>query len=85
MKFNWKLIAAAIFYALGVLGWVYVGGWMVLTRPVKSLIVAHLAGKLTILKCVGAVVQGFLLLSLAGGVWCIGYMLSNYFKDKIKK
>ena len=85
MKFNWKMIVAAAFYALGVLGWIYVGGWMILTRPVKGLILAHMAGKLTIMKCFGAVIQGFFLLSLAGGVWCVGYMLSNYFKDKTNK
>lgn len=84
MKFNWRMIAAAIFYALGVLGWVYVGGWMLLTKPVKGLIVAHLAGDLTIMKCFGALIQGFILISLAGGVWCVGYMLSDYFKEKRK-
>lgn len=82
MRFNWRMVVAAIFYALGFLGWAYVGGWMLLTKPVKGLILAHLAGKLTIIKCIGAVIQGFLLLSLAGGVWCVGYMLSNHFKEK---
>ena len=48
MKFNWKMIVAAAFYALGVLGWIYVGGWMILTRPVKGLILAHMAGKLAV-------------------------------------
>ena len=27
-----------------------------------------------------ALVQGFVYLSLAGGVWCIGYMLSDHFR-----
>lgn len=69
-------------YGLGVLGWCYVGGWMILTRPVKGLIVAHLAGRLSIGKLLVALVQGFIYLSLAGGVWCVGYMLSNYFRDE---
>lgn len=28
-----------------------------------------------------ALIQGFLYLSLAGGVWCVGYMISEYFKE----
>ena len=30
---------------------------------------------------IGALIQGFLYLSLAGGVWCVGYMISEYFKE----
>lgn len=81
MKFTWRTIAAMLCYTLGVIGWCYVGGWMILTKPVKGLILAHLAGKLSIVKLVMALVQGFIYLSLAGGVWCVGYILSNYFKE----
>lgn len=81
MKFTWKTAAAWFFYALGVLGWCYVGGYMILTKPLKSLVVAYLAGKLSVGKILVAAVQAFLYLSLAGGVWCIGYMLSNHFKE----
>lgn len=81
MKFTWKTAAALIFYALGVLGWCYVGGWMILTKPVKGLIVAKLAGELSLWKLAGAFVQGFIYLTLAGAVWCIGYILSNHFKE----
>mgnify|MGYP000541493797 CR=1 FL=1 len=31
MKFSWRMIAAAFSYALGVLGWCYVGGYKILT------------------------------------------------------
>lgn len=81
MKFTWKTVAAVFFYALGVLGWCYVGGYMILTKPLKSLVVAYLAGKLSVWKILVAAVQAFIYLSLAGGVWCIGYMLSNHFKE----
>ena len=30
---------------------------------------------------IGALIQGFLYLSLAGGIWCVGYMISEYFKE----
>lgn len=82
MRFSWRIVAAMLCYALGVLGWCYVGGWMILTKPVKGILVAHMAGSLSLLKILGALVQGFVYLSLAGAVWCIGYMLSNYFKEK---
>jgi hypothetical protein len=80
MKINWRAIAAVTFYALGILGWFYIGAWMILTRPVKGLILAHLAGTLSLWKLLAAAIQAFLYLSLAGGVWCIGYMLRNYFE-----
>ena len=82
MKDRWRAIAALVCYVLGVLGWCYVGGWMILTRPLKGLVLAHLAGELSLAKFAVAAVQGFIYLSLGGAIWCIGYMLSNYFRDK---
>lgn len=81
MKITWKTTAAVLCYLLGIVGWCYVGGYMILAKPVKGLVVAYLAGKLSIWKIVIAIVQGFVYLSLAGGVWCVGYMLSNYIKE----
>lgn len=81
MKITWKTLLALFFYALGIVGWCYVGGWMILTRPVRSLIVAHLAGSFSVGKLIVALIQAFIYLSLAGGVWCVGYMLSNHFRD----
>jgi hypothetical protein len=72
---------AMVFYLLGVVGWFYIGGWMILTRPVKGLILAYEIGNLSIWKFVRAFIQGFFYLSLAGGVWCIGYILGNHFKE----
>ena len=62
MKITWKALLALFFYTLGVVGWFYVGGWMILRGPVRGVILAHMY------------------LSLAGGVWCIGYMLSDHFR-----
>lgn len=81
MKITWRTVIALLFNALGVLGWCYVGGWMILTKPLKGIVVAHIAGNLSIGKVVVAVIQGFAFLSLAGAVWCVGYMLSNHFKE----
>ena len=72
MKFSWRMIAAAFSYALGVLGWCYVGGYKILTGPVRELILAQMAGSMSL---------GRLVAALAGGVWCIGYMLSSHFRE----
>lgn len=55
---------------------------MVLTRPLKRVFAAQAAGSLSLGKIVFSGVQGFAYLSLAGGVWCITYMLSNYFRER---
>lgn len=81
MRITWRTLAGMLFYALGVLGWCYLGGFMIFAKPVKGLIIAHLAGNLSFGKLFVAVVQGFIYLSLAGAVWCIGYMAGNYFKE----
>jgi hypothetical protein len=81
MKITWKTILALVFYLLGVAGWIYIGGWMILTRTVKGLVLAYVVGNLSVWKLVRAVIQGFVYLSLAGGVWCVGYMLGNHFKE----
>ena len=81
MKFSWKMIAAALSYALGVLVWCYVGGYKILTGPVKGLILAQMAGSMSLGRLVAAAIEGFIYLSLAGGVWCIGYMLSSHFRE----
>ena len=39
-----------------------------------------MAGDLSLIKLAVALVQGFVYLSLAGGIWCIGYMLSDHFR-----
>ena len=67
MKITWKALLALFFYTLGVVGWFYVGGWMILRGPVRGVILAHMAGDLSLIK-------------LAGGIWCIGYMLSDHFR-----
>ena len=81
MKFSWRMIAAAFSYALGVLGWCYAGGYKILTGPVRELILAQMAGSMSLGRLVAALIEGFIYLSLAGGVWCIGYMLSSHFRE----
>lgn len=80
MRFSWKTAAAMICSFLGLMGWCYVGGYMILTKPLKDLVLSFAAGDFSFVKILAALVQAFLYLSLAGAVWCIGYMGSDYFK-----
>ena len=81
MKITWKTFLAVSAYWAGVFGWFYIGVWQVLKKPVYSVILAQVAGHLSIGLLIGALIQGFLYLSLAGGIWCVGYMISEYFKE----
>lgn len=81
MKFTWRALLAFLFNILAMVGWCYVGAWMIWTRPVRGLIAAQLAGELSLWKVILAFAQGFLYLSLAGAVWCVCYILSNHFKE----
>ena len=81
MKITWKTFLAVSAYWACVFGWFYIGVWQVLKKPVHSVILAQIAGHLSIGLLIGALIQGFLYLSLAGGIWCVGYMISEYFKE----
>ena len=85
MKFSWRIAAAMLCSFLGLIGWGYVGAYMILTRPVKGLLLMFLAGEFSLLRILTAVIQGFVYLSLGGAVWCIGYMCSDYFKSSEKE
>ena len=47
----------------------------------RELILAQMAGSMSLGRLVAALIEGFIYLSLAGGVWCIGYMLSSHFRE----
>ncbi len=57
-------LLSALSYVLGVFGWVYIGVWKILTKPVKYVVLAQLAGELSARGILGAFVQGFLYLVL---------------------
>ncbi len=80
VKFSWKTAAAMVCSLFGILGWCYVGAYMILTKPVRGLFDAFFAGEFTVGTILLALIEMFLYLSLAGAVWCIGYMGSDYFK-----
>ncbi len=81
MKITWKTFLAVSAYWAGVFGWFYIGVWQVLKKPVHSVILAQIAGTSFGKAFDRRAHTGFLYLSLAGGIWCVGYMISEYFKE----
>lgn len=81
MKITWKMVAAKLSRVLGIAGWLYVGVWLVIAKPLRWLIMAYLEGTLTIGQICVAGLQAFGYLTLGGFIWCIGYMLNNYLKE----
>lgn len=54
MKIMWKTFLAVSAYWAGVFGWFYIGVWQVLKKPVHSVILAQIAGHLSIGLLIGA-------------------------------
>ena len=58
-KWLYGFIVIAI-AALGVLGWCYVGGYKILTGPVRELILAQMAGSMSLGRLVAALIEGII-------------------------
>lgn len=56
MKITWKTFLAVSAYWAGVFGWFYIGVWQVLKKPVHSVILAQVAGHLSIGLLIGALI-----------------------------
>lgn len=78
------MLMAFICYAIGVIASLYVGGWMMLILPVHDLYVAYRQGGLNVLLITISVVKILLSSTVAGFIWCLGYILYNRFRDSAK-
>lgn len=78
-----KLISAglALFcYALGIIFGFYFGIWKMLCLPLAGLYMALVSGELTIMMVVISLIQVLFSTTLAGLIWCVGYIGFNYFR-----
>ncbi|MGN0291770.1 MAG: hypothetical protein ACI4C5_07550 [Lachnospiraceae bacterium] len=77
----WFFKLAGIYYAL------YIGVWMMGIHNAYATIQELVAGNLTItsLQFLKNVVAFMFSLSAAGGIWCVGDILSSKFKDKTEE
>lgn len=80
MKKKWSKILGVICYALGVFCALYVGGWLMLIKPIQVLLAAFSGGTLTFTLLIYNIIIIALSTTFAGLVWCIGYIGYNFFK-----
>lgn len=80
MKKNVQRILAMICYLLGVLLALYYGGWKMFIKPIEKLIVVGMAGELTLTFVLANLFTILMSTTVAGFIFCIGYIGYNYFK-----
>lgn len=59
---------------IGTLLALYVGGWLMLCKPIQGVVSAYFAGNLTIGIIALAVFKCLLSVTVAGAIWCGGYI-----------
>lgn len=80
MKKRMKALAAQLCYLLGILGALYVGGWMMLLSPIHDLVSAFTTNNLSLPLVLICLLKILFSSTFAGLVWCIGYIGCNHFK-----
>lgn len=81
MSRNIKFCLAIVIYLIGLAVSVYVGGWVMLIQPIRGTITAYTLGTLTLRQLVINVIKCISSLTVAGRIWCIGYIASNHVYD----
>lgn len=81
MNRNIRIVLAAAIYLMGFIASVYVGGWVMFLKPVRHTITAYTLGTLTLPQLLVAVIKCISSLTVAGLIWCLGYMASNHIYD----
>ena len=81
MNRNIRIILSIVIYMTGLGAAVYVGGWVMLIQPVRHTIAAYTLGTLTLPQLILAAVKCISSLTVAGLIWCMGYIGSNHIYD----
>ena len=77
MSRNIKFCLAIVIYLIGLAVSVYV----MLIQPIRGTITAYTLGTLTLRQLVINVIKCISSLTVAGLIWCIGYIASNHVYD----
>lgn len=80
MKKKCNAMLGAFCYAAGVFCALYVGGWLMLLVPIKTLLTAFSAGNLTLTLLTKCIIKIAFSTTFGGFVWCLGYIGYNHFK-----
>lgn len=78
---NIRMLLAVIIYLTGFAVAVYVGGWVMIIKPVKYTISAYTLGTLTLSQLIVSVIKCISSLTVTGLIWCLGYIASNHIYD----
>ncbi|MCM1256592.1 MAG: hypothetical protein NC307_01925 [Roseburia sp.] len=81
MNRNMRIILAFLVYGIGLLASIYVGGWVMIIKPVKGAIAAHAMGTLTFYQLAVTILKCFCSTTVAGFIWILGYIASNHVFD----
>lgn len=82
MKFSWRECAAGICAVLGTISWIYLGAYRMWKGPLSKIFEAHKLGNITLGFWIQDFLEAFMLLTVAGFIWCIWYILRGYFKGR---
>lgn len=80
MKKKWSKLLGTLCYTAGVFFALYIGGWIMMIQPAKTLVVAISFRKLTLPLLVKNLILILLSTTVGGFLWCIGYVGYNFFK-----
>lgn len=69
-----RLMIGTLCSVIGTLLALYVGGWPMLCKPIQGVVSAYFAGNLTIGIIALAVFKCLLSVTVAGAIWCGGYI-----------
>ena len=73
-------IRGTICYVLGIIGCVFVAGYLLLICPIHELVNAFIDDVLTFSILIKCIVKIALSTTVGGFVWCLGYAGYNYFQ-----
>lgn len=79
MKKKIKAMLSTLCYLVGIVGAIYVGGYLMLICPIRDLLEAFQAEVLTLHLLVVSIIKIACSTTVAGAVWCTGYIGYNYF------
>ncbi len=81
MSRNIRIILSIAVFLFGISVAIYVGGWLMLVKPIRNTILAYTMGNLTIPQLVVNVIKCICSLTVAGFIWSLGYIASNRIFD----
>lgn len=74
-----RVAAGMACYLVGTILALYVGGWMMIFKPLEGTVMAYMAGTLTFKGVAVTLLKVILSTTAAGAIWSSGYILKQKF------